>query len=358
MILLDNHLVDLASGYERACKANLQSRWRHRLLATYTRRRGTYDVAQARRRQQVADFKPKVAIGLAVACCLFLSGMLLDDASLRVSLRLAGLVGGGLLAIGWLWKTVILPPKPPRHPLQEPLRSRLFPPLLPLWRERLRGQLPTHPPYEGFVGESHFVKRLQNLRSNPSYIIYRLQQRPGDDVDVTVVGPRGVWVFEVKYWSGTIDWRDGKWLHEKSYYRRGGIRVTETLEIGQPPDEQWRRMADDVAETLRRRAPGLVARVPALIQVKGGLVFTHPRATYQIARDCPCAWGTVDFWVRQLAGAPAISGVNEHIVLHILDVLLARHRQVSGGRIPLSLDTCAKQLIQEAEARLVEWMQD
>jgi len=128
--------------------------------------------------------------------------------------------------------------------------------------------------------------------------------------------------------------------------------------LEQPPDQQWRRMADDVEETSRRRASWLVARLPALIQIKGGLVFTHPKATYDIAHDCPCAWGTIDFWTRRLASAPTIPGMNEYVVLYILDVLLARHWQVSGDGMTTSMKTYAAQLAQKAEAHLVEWMQD
>ena len=286
MILLDNRLTDLASGYDRVCKTDLQSKWRPRLLRTYARRRKAYEVEQGQHRRQMAGLNPKLATGSVVAAVLFLGGLFLREAQVCMAslLMLVGIVGGGLLGIIWLWKAIISSPKPPKHPLRGALRSKLFPPLLPLWRERLKGRLPVNKPYEGTAGEYEFVRRLARSQMGSSYILYRLQQRPGDDVDVTVVGPKGVWAFEVKYWSGRITWRNGRWLWVKAYYQRGGIPVTEPVEIGQPPDQQWRRMADDVAETLRRRAPWLVARLPALIQIKGGLVFTHPKATYDTSR--------------------------------------------------------------------------
>lgn len=360
MILVDTRLTDLVSGYDSVREAALQSKWRPLLLRAYAHRRGAYEVERSQHRRKMTNLKPRLATGSIVAAVLFLAGLLLrgEQEWLASLLMLMGVAGGGLVGTIWLWKAIILSPKPPQHPLREPLKSKLFPPLLPPWREGLRGQLPTRAPYEGFTGENDFVGSLQRLQGDSSYIIYRLRQRLGDDVDVTVVGPKGVWVFEVKYWSGRISWRDGEWSHEKSYYRRGGNLVTESLEIGQPPDQQWQRMADDVAETLRRRTPRLVARLPALIQIRGGLVFTHPDASYDIAQGCPCAWGSIDFWIRRLAGAPVIASMNEHVILHALDALLARHRQVSEDRMTTPMDTYAAQLIKKAEARLAEWMRD
>jgi len=360
MILVDTRLTDLVSGYDRVREAALQSKWRPRLLRAYAHRREAYEVERSQHRRKMTNLKPRLATGSVVAAVMFLAGLLLRGSQewLASLLMLMGVVGGGLLGTIWLWKAIISSPKPPQHPLREPLKSKLFPPLLPPWREGLRGQLPTRAPYEGFTGENDFVESLQRLQGDSSCIIYRLRQRLGDDVDVTVVGPKGVWVFEVKYWSGRTSWHDGGWSHEKSYYQRGGNLVTESLEIGQPPDQQWQRMADDVAETLHRRVPWLSAFPPALIRIKGGLVFTHPDASYDIAPGCPCTWGTIDFWIRRLASAPVIAGMNEYVILHILDALLARHRQVSGNGMTMPMDTYAAQLIQNSEARLEEWTRD
>jgi len=359
MILLDNRLTDLIRGYDRVREADLRlrSKWRHRLLVTYARRREAYDSARVRYRQQMSGFTPKAVIGLIAASLVCLLGLFLEGTSVCLGflLMVGGAVSAGLLAIIWLWRAVISAPKRPRHPLHGSLKDRLFPRLLPLWRRKLRGRLPAHKPYAGASGEYNFVRQLQRLADDASYVIYRLQQRPGDDVDVTVVGPKGVWVFEVKYWSGRIGYRNGRWAHVKSYYKPGGFRVTESKEIEQPPDRQWRRMADDVAETLRRRAPRLVAVLPVVAEIKGGLVFTHPKAAYDIARGCPCAWGDIAGWTRCLKSAPVLPDLHERLILRILDVLLARHRKVSGSGVAISMDTYATELVQETEARLLEW---
>ena len=56
MILLDNRLTDLVRGYDRVREADLRlrSKWRHRLLVAYARRREAYDSARVRYRQQMS----------------------------------------------------------------------------------------------------------------------------------------------------------------------------------------------------------------------------------------------------------------------------------------------------------------
>lgn len=337
MILVNNGVADLVAGYDRILQANSElPHWRHRLLEAYAQRRKVYDAARYAHRRQMT--------GLIPATLLISFGLVGLSFFLRCCFM--GLAGMALLTVFWLWRAVLGQPRPPAHPLQ----SGLLNSLLPRWREGLRGELPRELPYEGAPGEYNFVAHLQALPGNDSYIIYRLRQQPGDDIDVVVLGPQGVWVFEVKYWSGRIAWHDGQWEHSKAYYI--------AAPIDQPPDQQWRRMADEVAETLRRHVPELMARWPALSEMQGGLVFTHPRATYDIARDCPVAWGDIHSWSRWLVMAPTIPGLDERCILQVLDALLDRHRQVSENQVTRSMYIYAKQLVEQAEARLRAWIEE
>jgi hypothetical protein len=213
-------------------------------------------------------------------------------------------------------------------------------------------------PYEGARGEYDFVRHLRRLRSVDGYLLYRLRQNYGDDIDVTFVGPKGIWAFEVKYWSGTIGWRNGRWWREKSYYKPGGVPTTEEKEITQDPDRQWRRMADDIVQTLEFHASDLLRRVSVLSHVRGGLVFTHPDASYEIASGSPFAWNTIRGWGRELANARAIPGMDERTVFQVLDTLLERHNEVSGVHKVRSMDVHAQALIQDAEAGLRKWVRD
>lgn len=370
MILVDTCATNLVAGYDkiREFEEQLPGKWRQRVLAAYARRRNAHSAALAAHRRKMDKLTPRLWGGLAVAGSVFLLalcalassewiGLKGDVLSLLSCLTMASMAGMGLVGVTWFWQAVVRAPKLPAHPLRGSLKAHLFPLLLPLWRDRLQGALKV-PDYEGAVGERDFVRQLVILPERSTYIVYRLQQRPGDDVDVTVVGPRGVWVFEVKYWSGKIAWRSGQWAREKSYYAPGRVWTTEPVEITQPPDRQWQRMADDVAETLRRRAAWLVARQSAAAQVRGGLAFTHPKALYDIAPGCPVVWGPTSSWMVRVTTAPIISGLGERDVLQILDALLARHRQVAGDGVTRSMDGLAEDIARQAETRLMAWIQD
>jgi len=359
MILIDQRLANLVQGYDRIrhLDRDLAQKWRHRLLSAYARRREAYDAAQARRRGRANSLIPWLSVGLIVAVLSFLGGLLLRTAWLSVLLLLLGFAAG--IAVGGigLWQFVLAVPARPEHPLRGHLRVRLFPSLLPRWRQGFAGRFPAGKPYEGVVGERRFVQALQRSKAQ-GYILYRLRQRQGDDVDVVVVGPSGVWVFEVKYWSGRIVWQNGRWYREKSYYAPGGRLVTEPREVSQPPEQQWRRMADDVVETLRRRDGRLLARIPSLAQIRGGVAFTHDGASYEIAADCPFAWGTVGPWQQQLAKAPRLAGLRERDILEVLDALLDRHSEFGEQSEVLSMDVYARDLVRGVEARLAAWARD
>lgn len=370
MILVDKSVIDLLPGYERVRRADeeLLQRWREPLLAAYARRRALYEGELAELHQRQAEFLARVRVGMGLSSALLLLGLLTFPALLLVSelgdlrgplfcfgplLILAGLNGWAILGVMWLWQRSREKPSPPEHPL----KSGLVEPLLPLWREGLREWLPAEKPYEGATGEYHFIARLQPL-NNHTYVLYRLQQKPGDDVDVTLVGPKGVWVFEVKYLKGTIRWRDGVWSHAKTYHGEGGIPVTESKEIVEPFDQQWKRMAEEVAETIQRHASGLVARIPRLAKPRGGLVFSHPQSTYDIPPGSPFNWGVIQFWLETLQKIPDIPEMDERAAMEVLDVLLARHRRVSGEPARRSMNTYAARLVEAAEARLAAWVQE
>jgi len=349
MILVDKQAADLVAGYDRVRRAGpaLCRQWRHRALVLYARRRAAYDDARRERRRRLPALGPWLVAAGVAACALVLGGLL---AQIWALIAAGVAVGGGAGAI-LAWTAGLIGLKKPPHPLHGRSNEQFVSDLLPTWRSGFAAPLPTKA-YVGAEGEYDLINRFEALRRLQGYIVYRLQQRPGDDVDVAVIAPSGVWVFEVKYWSGRIAWHNGRWDRTKSYHGARGQWVTEDKDVSQPPDRQWQRMAQDVKHTLQRREPWLFAHLPALGQVRGGLAFTHPTATYDIDPACAVTCGSITYWTQKIASAPAVPGLDEPVMLRVLDCLLTRHRDVSQTPVTRSLDGHAVQVIRKAEDRL------
>jgi hypothetical protein len=136
------------------------------------------------------------------------------------------------------------------------------------------------------------------------------------DVDIIVVGSTAVWVFEVKHWAGTITCHDGNWSRTKHH---GDV------EWMKPFDDQWSSECREVKETLRRRVrPSHLAD-----KVTGGLVFTHPGVSLDLAGS-ECDYGNPDQWVATITAASRSrrGTLGRRTQLEILDALLDRAKQV------------------------------
>jgi hypothetical protein len=179
-----------------------------------------------------------------------------------------------------------------------------------------------------------------------------LQQQPGNDIDITIVGPLGIWVFEVKYLKGIVRWRDGWWSQRKTYRGRSGMPVTEIREAEEAYDQQWQRMADSVVATLRRHAPDLIERIPKIVRIRGGLVFTHPQGKYDIPPGSPFNWGIIPFWIEKLRTVPPVNEIDEKSIYQVLDVLLERHAEVSELNAQHSMLQYAEDLILKAGEKI------
>jgi hypothetical protein len=360
VILINNCATDLLAGFDRMRGAELEikRKWRTPLLAAYARKIEAFHAAQAqyqrRRRITLAGLGVAVAAlcGGGLACT---SAFFAQDASrilfwgglfLTLIAFPAAIVCALVYVVFWRRK-----PTRPKHPLRE----EIFRPLLPRWRAGLRGSLPQHLPYEGAAGEYKFIRLLKTLKI-PAYIAYRLQQQPGDDLDVTIVGRKGVWLFEVKYWSGEIIWRNGEWSRYKTYFQPGGQQIREARPVSQPPEQQWRRMVADTQRTLEMRASSLVQRYASLSKIHGGVVFSHPEAAFHISSEAPFAWGSMRFWMDRIQAAPSQAEMDERRTLQVMEILLARHQQLQEACQVRSMLAYAEKLIQEAEFQLAEWV--
>ena len=364
MQLIDNQVTDILAGYERIRQAETEliKKWRGPLLAHYARQRAVYEKELKEYQSYHDEMMSRIRTGMWLSSTALLIGLLILPVLLFITelgdlrgplfcfaplLILTGVTGWAIVAVVWYWQRDRIKPTPPPHPF----KSHIIDPLLPQWREGLLGKLPSKKPYEGATGEYHFVARLQSIESD-SFIIYRLQQQPSNDIDVTIIGPLGIWVFEVKYLKGIVRWRDGWWSQRKTYRGRSGMPVTEIREAEEAYDQQWRRMADSVVETLHRRAPDLVRKNPKIIRIRGGLVFTHPQGKYDIPPGSPFNWGIIPFWIEKLRTVPPVPDIDEKTIYQILDALLERHAEIAESSSQRSMLQYAEDLILQAGERI------
>lgn len=364
MQLVNNEVTDVWEGYNciQQAESELLKKWRGPLLAHYARQRTVYEKELNNFKTQHNEMMARIRLGMWLSSSSLIIGLLILPVLVFISelgdlrgplfcfaplLILAGLTGWAITGVVWYWQRDRKKPIPPPHPF----KTSIIESLLPIWVEGLRGSLPSKKPYEGATGEYHFIARLQALDSD-SFILYRLQQQPGNDIDVTIIGPLGIWVFEVKYLKGIVRWRDGWWSQRKTYRGRSGMPVTEIREAEEAYDQQWQRMADSVVETLRRRAPDLVERIPKIVRIRGGLVFSHPQGKYDIPPGSPFNWGIIPFWIEKLRTVPPVVEVDEKAIFQVLDVLLERHAEISEFNLQRSMLQYAEDLILQASEKI------
>lgn len=194
----------------------------------------------------------------------------------------------------------------------------------------LRRRQDANPPQRAYgdEGEDAFVAALARELRDDHVAIRNLLVMRGLDADVVLVGPTGIWVFEVKHWSGRIECRDGRWQRIKSYHEAGGQLVTKTTPFKPGPDEQWLRERAAIEETLRKRLPrarGLGATI------RGGLVFSHPDAKLDIDDTHTSGFGPPSFWTSTVSGGEVLPQLTQSLVLDVVDALLVWHHRLARG---------------------------
>ncbi len=372
MYLISLSLTDLVSGYDyvRAAQQELIHKWRQPLLEGYTRQRTVYDKSSLQAKQNQVQKKRLILAVILVISVSILSGLAILLLSLLPGMSatwqrflftaspvlcLSG-IGAGLVLGGFiLYSPRLRPPAPPPNPLQQASASEI-PALLANWQKSMQVDPSVDktepPPDEGYTGERYLVQSLEQLPIH-GYILHRLVQKEGDDLDVIAVCQTGIWLFEVKYWKGSIFRNKGQWTKEKTYLGRGGVERTSVRQVSQPPEMQWQRMRDDLIYTLNRQAPGLIKRYPALTRIQGGVVFAHPEAEMFIPPGAGFSWGNLPFWLQKFQEAPPEPlFTDERLVLTVVEVLLRRHQRVLGQPASRSMLKIAEKLVAQSDQRL------
>ncbi|UCD42643.1 MAG: NERD domain-containing protein [Chloroflexota bacterium] len=370
MHIIDNLKSEIIAGYDKIQSAenNLQSEWRDPLLSVYARQREYYEHELQQYQEIRAQFNRRLRLGIWMSSALLLLGLLVLPGLILINelgdfrgplfcfaplLILGGLTGWAIIVVLWIWQRDQVKPTPP----QNPLKTDLFVPLIPTWKEALHGELPKKKPHPGATGEYHFITRLLTL-TDDSLILYRLNLKPGEFVDVVLIGPKGIWVFDILFLKGLIRWRDGKWSQIQSSRRLSRKSPSTIEQVVQPFEQHWQTNADLVSEILRVHAPVFSAKSLEANTIRGGLVFTHPKGRYDIPPGCPFNWGIVSFWLDKLNSVPNQEYIDEYAMMEILNALLTRHQRLSNVQNLSSMYDYANSIISNSESRIQSWIRE
>jgi hypothetical protein len=244
-----------------------------------------------------------------------------------------------LIVAGWNYLREALSDQPKAQ------RARVAVSLADLWWQSLT------PPNSGIEkygdrGEIDFLDQLERALPDSWLAVRGLLTSAHviSDTDVLLFGPSGLWIFEVKYWSGRIVKKDGVW--------RQVHRQREEVTHAQAPDEQWLRQRDEILKTIEMRLPHL-AWTAGLLQ--GGVVFSHPKAELVKTNieGNTASYGPAGAWVERLRQSRPDERFTLEVQLEILDALVIWARRNERQAVEyLSSKNQAEKLYEEAAEQL------
>jgi hypothetical protein len=369
MNIVDNRVSNILAGYDqiRSAEVKLQSKWRASLTDVYAKERELFEYKLENFHQQRAEFRRRIRLGIWLASALFILGLLVLPGLILINqlgdvpgllvcfsplLILGGLTGWGIIVVLWFWQRDQVKPTPPRSPLE----AGVFYPLYPLWREGLKGGLPNKKSDPTATGELRFLARLQKL-DDTSFILYKTHQQQYEMVDIILVGEKGIWLFIVQFLDGLIRWRNGIWTHhpdKPKLFKRANAKRHISLPAF---EKKWQNAAESVSQSIQGKAHDLTNEFPQIANVRGGIVFTHPKGRYDIPPGCPFNWGIIPFWLEKLDSISPLPGMDESGIITILDILLTKHQQHVLDFHPKSMVAYADQIILEAEESPRMWIE-
>jgi hypothetical protein len=375
MKLIDKDITDIILGYDTILQAETEMRnyWRSHLLAAYTHRLSRFKFALRKRK-----FRLLTTIFFGIGFTIIGIGFSFRSIWQSNEYDLLHCCGGifliifGVLSLASVWfskrKTRRSGDKRvPLHPFRfGPNKQRIYPDLRTKWMDGLSGdiekQIPDYPDESrnfeidyGAEGERIFIQRLNEILDNHTFAIARFLKNPREDIDLIVIGPKGIWVFEVKHWSGEIYWDDQGWRRVQTYHELGGIELVKQTDIHKTPDQQWIRSAEQVRNLLHSHAPEVLSHFPELKQVKGGIVFTKENSTLNFQPGRTVFWGTLDFWIKIIHQTKTKINLDNRNALKLVEIFLEHQQTLNPGRVTRSMQKFAQVIVQEANERLRAW---
>ncbi|HEX5809094.1 MAG TPA: nuclease-related domain-containing protein [Anaerolineales bacterium] len=339
MRIIEKRWIDLYSGYQEAqfLEARLQTEWK-RTIQVVHRRSGQVAESGRRRVQRITRTGSLVFLLLCVLLCAGAYYLPESRAQLLAYLCVLGTAASLAGATYMFYRGSLR--------VQTLLAPSMT--LLESWWKSLQ-------PKRYFVNtrgeraEVEFLKSLSFL--DDRYIaVWGLlpSARITSDTDVLLLGPNGIWVFEVKYWSGTISKEGGEWFTE--HWRRGRKKQ------GKSPDQQWVDQKEEIVKTIHMRLP---AKPWLADLIAGGVVFTHEKAQLGQITGNLVTCGKPEAWRTRIRDARPGRDFLLEDQLQLLDVLIRYANQHEKQKLEiLSARQEARQLYENATAALRKYVSE
>jgi hypothetical protein len=162
--------------------------------------------------------------------------------------------------------------------------------------------------------------------------------------DILLVGPSGLWIFDIVDWKGIIAKEKGHWIEIQKNHQQ--------VVFIKQPDKTWIHQKEVILDALRVRLPYLHWM---LTLINGGIVFTNPKIqldkTLIVGNIAP--YGIAAVWREILINSVPDEKMTQEVRLEILDMLctLRRPAEAIAGEYRSSGDE-ANRLYKEVAIKL------
>ncbi|MCS6993048.1 MAG: NERD domain-containing protein [Anaerolineales bacterium] len=162
------------------------------------------------------------------------------------------------------------------------------------------------------TGQVAFLKFLAEHLPDDYFAVRSPFLQSSLNIDVLVIGPTGLWLFETRHWRGRVICRAGVWQREPS-----PDAPLESLTT--PLDRSW-LVGRKIIETTLSAQFARQTNFGALI--RGGLVFTHPEVQLELDSSSKVEAGTPPQWLQRIRNAARLAHFSTEVQLFMLDALL------------------------------------
>lgn len=337
MHIIEKRWVDIHRGYQTvlSLERRLESDWRRAIQIAHRRS----DLTAESRRRQINKFAQIGFLVFLILCAALWAAIyfLPENRGQLLVYFCALTIAGSLLGAVYMFQRGTTSAKTHAPPSLN---------ILSAWWEALKPKryvIETH----GGGAEVDFLNSLSFLDDHYVAVWGLLTSaRVKSDTDVLLLGPNGIWIFEIKYWSGTISRRNGQWSAEHQ------TRASKTYNKG--PDEQWLDQRNEIAKTIRMRLP---SKAWLADLIKGGIVFAHEKAVFGEISGHQAAYGRPEQWRKRIRETKPVENVGLVELLEVLDPLVAyaNQHETENLQIASAMDI-AKRLYRDRVASLRKYV--